>query len=357
MKGDFDTESEYETKILKDVNIMEIINESYMVIILQYKEKKKCNLYSYYTSLMGDSDFFNIYKENATVKKEKKLNIKFDNIPKIINESFIDIAKINHNKELDENIKFFYPIDFSEIKRVVQIHVVGKSTEKEIVKYLNKSPGLILLYKYMGPITLTKEFVKLVQQKFNVLIKDSKNILSSFLTYKIIFSGETEYLTDIINHNYFIVHFEFSHESADPNDFRRYLLGIKRRERGKDPNEQIGKSGLPKNINQAFINKVKHKRNLKEENYAFPIDFSIIKRPIVLYTKEDGEHKISNRAAGVILIYQYMGPITFLEDFRTVFIEMLKKNKKNHEKSVLYKANNPLIFIGAALSEFEGFEN
>ncbi len=334
---------------------MEIINENYMVIVLQYKETKKYNLESYYTSLMGDSEFFNISKENAKIKK-KKLNIKFDNIPKIINESFVDIARIKHNKELDENIKFFYPIDFSEIKRVVQVHTVGKSTENEKVKYLNKSPGLILLYKYMGPITLTKEFVKLVREKFNVLIKDSKNILSSFLTYKIIFSGEIKYLIDIINHNYFIVHFEFSHENADPNDFRRYLLGIKRRERGKDPNEQIGKSGLPNSINQAYINKVKHIRYLEEENYAFPIDFSIIKRPIVLYTKEDGEHKISNRAVGVILIYQYMGPITFLEDFRTVFIEMLKK-KKNHEKSVLYKANNTLILIGAALSEFEGFEN
>lgn len=335
---------------------MEIINENYMVIILQYRDTKKYNLYSYYTSLMGDSEFFNIYKENAKIKK-KKLNIKFDNIPKIINESFIDIAKINHNKELDENIKYFYPIDFSEIKRVVQIHVVGKSTENETVKYLNKSPGLILLYKYTGPITLTKEFVKLVKQKFNVLTKDSKNILSSFLTYKIIFSSETEYLIDIINHNYFIVHFEFSHENADPNDFRRYLLGIKRRERGKGPNEQIGKSGLPKIISQAFINKVKNSRNLEEEVYAFPIDFAIIKRPIVLYTKEDGEHKISNRAAGVLLIYQYMGPIIFLEDFRTVIIEMFKKKKRNHEKSVLYKANNPLILIGAALSEFEGFKN
>ncbi|GAH57949.1 unnamed protein product, partial [marine sediment metagenome] len=212
---------------------MEIINENYMIIILQYKETKKYNLESYYISLMGDSEFFNIIKENAIVKK-KKVNVKFDNIPKIINDSFIDIAKINHNKELDENIKFFYPIDFSEIKRVVQIHVVGKSTENETVKYLNKSPGLILLYKYMGPITLTKEFVKLVRQKFNALIKDSKNILSSFLTYKIIFSGETEYLIDIINHNYFIVQFEFSHENADPNDFRRFLLRIKRRKRGKD---------------------------------------------------------------------------------------------------------------------------
>ncbi|KKM17564.1 hypothetical protein LCGC14_1674510 [marine sediment metagenome] len=329
---------------------MEIINENYMVIVLQYKDTKKYNFDSYYTSLMGDSEFYNI-------KKEKKLNIKFDNIPKLINERFLYVAKINHNKELDENIKYFYPIDFSEIKRVVQIHVVGKSTENETVKYLNKSPGLIILYKYMGPITLTKEFIKIVRQIFNGLIKDSKNILSNFLTYKIIFSCESEYLIDIINHNYFIVHFEFSHKSADPNDFRRFLLGIKRRKKGKDPNEQIGKFGLPKILNHSFVNKIKKKRHLEEEIYGFPIDFSIIKRPVVLYTKEDGEHKISNRAAGVILIYQYMGPIAFLEDFRTVFIEMLKKTKKNIQKSVLYKAYNPIILIGAVLSEFEGFKN
>ncbi len=336
---------------------MEIVNENYMVIVLQYKDPKKYNFDSYYTSLMGDSEFFNIKKMNAKLKKTKKLSIKFDNIPKLINESFLNVVKINHNKELDENIKYFYPIDFSEIKRVVQIHVVGKSAENETVKYLNKSPGLIIIYKYVGPITLTKEFVKLVRRVFNNLIKDSKNILSSFLTYKLIFSGESEYLIDIINHNYFIVHFEFSHKNADPNDFRRFLLGIKRRKRGKDPNGQIGKSGLPKNINQAFINKVKNRGNLGEEVYAFPIDFSIIKRPIVLYTKEDGEHKISNSAAGVVLIYQYVGPIAFLEDFRTVFIEMIKKQNQNYERSVFYKANNPLILIGAALSEFKGFKN
>ncbi len=336
---------------------MEIINENYMAIVLQYKDSKKYNFDSYYTSLMGDSEFFNIKKENAKLKKKKKLNIKFDDIPKLINESFLNVAKINHNKDLDEKVKYFYPIDFSEIKRVVQIHVVGKSTENENVKYLNRSPGLILLYKYMGPITLTKEFVKLVRKKFNSLIKDSKNILSSFLTYNIIFSGESEYLIDFINHNYFIVHFEFSHKNANPNDFRRFLLGIKRRKKGKDPNEQIGKSGLPKKINQAFINKVKNRRNLEEEVYAFPIYFSIIKRPVVIYTNDDGEHKISNRAAGIILIYQYMGPIAFMEDFRTIFIDMVKNEKLNHEKSVLYKANNPLILIGAALSEFEGFKN
>ena len=336
--------------MFKDVKIMEIINENYMVIVLQYKDTKKYNFDSYYTSLMGDSEFYNI-------QKEKKLNIKFDNIPKLINERFLKVAKIIHNKELDENIKYFYPIEFSEIKRVVQIHVVGKSTENETVKYLNKSPGLIIFYKYMGPITLTKEFVKIVRQAFNDLIKDSKNILSSFLTYKIIFSCESEYLIDIINHNYFIVQFEFSHKNADPNDFRRFLLGIKRRRRGKDPHEQMGKSGLPKIISHAFINKIKKIRSLEEEIYGYPIEFSIIKRPIVLYTKEDGEHKISNRAAGVILIYQYIGPIAFLEDFRAVFIEIFKKVKQNHQKSVLYKASYPVILIGAALSEFGEFNN
>ena len=64
---------------------MEIINENYIIIILEYK-KKKPNLDSFYLSLMGDKEYHKILKENADLGKKKKFT--FFDIPKNINEEF-----------------------------------------------------------------------------------------------------------------------------------------------------------------------------------------------------------------------------------------------------------------------------
>lgn len=347
---------------------MEVINENYILIKLEYTNSKKYNLDSYYISLMGDSDYYQIHKENVDaynkrpdIKRQKDINkiIHFDNIPLTINTEFVNIVKRDHQRDLDNDIKYCYPIDFAEIKCVVQTYVYGdKTNKKDQVRYVNKSPGIMVLYKYMGPITLILNFLEVLRNMFKELSTKSENILQQFKHYEIILCSESNYLVDIINHNYFITFFEFTHEKADPNDFRRNLLGIERRKKGEDPNEQLGKFGVPRKNNDDFIEKVKKKRELDPDaNYTYPIDFGIIKKPIILYTKEDGEHRLSNRAAGVILIYQYMGPITLVEDFREIFINTFKNDNLINQWAVFKKANEPRILIGATLKEFEGLKD
>jgi len=324
---------------------LNIINENYILISLEYREPKKFNFDSYYISLLEDTEYLKIKKENAKIKGQK-LNLKINYIPQEINEEFIELAREKHDKELSDDDQYCFPVDFAEIKRVVHTHTAGGKT-----KYINKSPGVIVIYKYLGPITLIEEFIKIVRNKFSIIEDpDDKSIFSGFAEYKIFLSAESEYLTKIINHNYFIAHFEFIHENADPNDFRRNLLGTDR----KNPIETIGTRGIPKLTNEEFLKKFKGKREMDEnQRYTYPIDFAIIKKPIRLYTKDNGERVISNRAAGVILIYQYMGPITIVEDFRAIFAEIFEKEKEKNEKSVFHKANEPLILIGANLNEFE----
>ena len=127
-------------------------------------------------------------------------------------------------------------------------------------------------------------------------------------------------------------------------------MGIDR----KNPIETIGTLRIPKLINEAFLEKFEGEREMdKNQKYTYPIDFAIIKKPITLYTKDNGEKVISNKAAGVIVIYQYMGPITIVEDYRAIFTQFYATERDSNAKSVLHKANEPLILIGADFSDFE----
>ena len=68
---------------------MEIINENYILIILEYNKKRsKPPLDSFYVSLMGDKEYYKILEENADLRKKKMKFTLFD-IPKKINQEFL----------------------------------------------------------------------------------------------------------------------------------------------------------------------------------------------------------------------------------------------------------------------------
>ena len=103
---------------------MKIINEEYILISLEFKETKKFNFDSYYISLMGDVEYYKIKKTNADIKG-KKIKLRSDKIPQEINKEFISLVNQIHDKKLDENTKYCFPIDYAEIKRVVHKHTAG----------------------------------------------------------------------------------------------------------------------------------------------------------------------------------------------------------------------------------------
>ncbi len=323
---------------------MEIINENYILIILEYNNKKsKPPLDSFYVSLMGDKEYYKILEENADLRnKEVKFTL-FD-IPKKINQEFL---AANKNANLDKETKFLYPIDFCQIKRII-------NTE---TGYSNTSPGIVVLYSYMGPITLIEDFMKIVQKKFEYWNqnREENNFFSNIQNYKILLCAEIEDISEIVNHNFFITHFENRDKNADPNDFRRPLLGIKKSEDLFSPEQKM----IPAEIKNIFIKIVKDNDSSTQldENtkFAYPIDFSIIKRPVVLYTDEDGIKKISNTSSGVNIIYTYMGPITLVDNFKKAFQDVFGRIKDIYK--VFKKANNPLLLIGAELGEFKRFNN
>lgn len=326
---------------------MEIINENYISITFEFNKvsNTKINEYRYY--LMGEKDEIN------GIKRKKK-DINTHNVPNEIDEIFINNIKEIYNKNLDDNISYLYPLDFSIIKRVVHTIKVG---EKQ--RFTNKPAGIMVLYKYMGPLTYIKEFLTILKSNLNNWRKGKNDVFYKTDNFAIILGSELKYITRIINQNYFILHFEFNHPKADPNDFRRALLGLKRIYKGE---EKDFHPNIPKFINKYFIKKIKDIHNKKlEENvdYVFPIDFSIIKRPIIY---DNG--KKSDFAKGVMVLYKYMGPLiyidTFKEEIQMIFKELgkneiKKEDFKDLKNSYFLKSDDPLIIIGADLKYYKGF--
>ncbi len=340
---------------------MEVINENYILLSFEFKENKSGKLEQFYISLMGDVNYYDILNESKKKKNE------FFNVPKEINKDFVGIIKKKHGKELKKETKYLFPIDFSVVKRIFHTYEVERFKDGELyidkktgetytkTRFVNKPPGYIALYKYMGPIIYINEFLSLVKESFLKWQISSKNIFSEFDDIKIYLSSELDYLEEIINHNFFTIRLEFkSVENADPNDFRRALLGEKRKYKGK---EVPFNPNVPDLIKERFLEKLKKKKyqpNLDEKiKFAYPIEFSIIKRPIILYKSENGTNKTSSRAAGIIFLYKYMGPITLIESFKNAiqeeFIEL------NKTKKLFQKVNEPLLLIGAEITAYEGF--
>jgi len=338
---------------------MEIINENYIFISFEFNEESKVKQDDFRIALLGREE------ELIKLKKNKK-NIKFHNVPVEIRSEFIKKIKETHNVDLDENIKYLYPIDFSLIKRIIHTYdierykngkpIIDEKTGKvkKITRYINKAPGVIILYKYMGSITFIKDFVNILNERFkiwqNYKNDNDKDIFFKIKKFQFILGAESEYLNNAINQNYFTIYFEFKPDKkADPNNFRRCLLGLKKRIMGKE--EEIHPN-VPREIRSEFIKKIKETHNIDlDENikYLYPIDFSIIKRPIILYYTEENKPKISNLAVGVIVLYKYMGPITFINDFKKIFQDVFKNLIKQWP---FKKANAPLIIIGAELEAY-----
>jgi len=260
---------------------------------------------------------------------------------------------------LDSNLQYLNPLDFSIIKRVIHTYKLGNKT-----RYSNKPAGIITLYKYLGPLTYIKDLLFIFKEKIDKWKGIDKDIFYNIQEIKIILGSELDYLKKIINQNYFITYFEFSNENADPNDFRRSLLGLKRNYRGSEiefhPN-------IPKFINKFFMDKIREKYREKLDEsveYILPIDFSLIKRPILLYKSEDGKKKVSDLAVGVIIIYKYTGLLEYVKVFKNIFKKTFSELRKERDidnqfkelKNYIFKnANNPLIIIGAELKFYKDF--
>jgi len=340
---------------------MEVINENYILLSFEFKEKKLGKLEQFYVSLMGDKDYYN------DLNKLKKKKIEFFDVPKEINEKFIEAIKKKHGKELDKKTKYFFPIDFSVVKRVVHTYEVerykdgklfidektGKAYTKR--RFVNKPPGYIALYKYMGPITYINDFLSIVKENFMKWRTQNNNIFSDFNFIKIYLSSELDYLDEIINHNLFTVHLEFKNvKNTDPNDFRRALLGEKRKYKGELKSFNPNVRELVKNRFLKIIKKNANSAKLDEKTtFAYPIEFSIIKRPIILYKTENGTIKTSSRATGVTFLYKYMGPITYIDFFKNAIKEIFKEIIESNK--LFQKVNEPLLLIGAELSAYEGY--
>ncbi len=320
-------------------------------MFLEYKDKKK-NIDEFFVALTGDSKFGDVINNNRTQ------DITFSNVPKDINKEFVAYMR-EKGEELDPTTNYLYPINFSLIKRIVHIYE-GKSIhthegiKKDINRWriTNKSPGIMMLYKYMGPIFYFSDFVKLIKEKIEIWREVKKNIFFNFKDIKFILCAEIDYLDEIINHKHFIVSFDFkTDKKADPNDFRRPLLGITRAHKSLD---EFGRHGFPKMIKEEFKKDI---RIDAETILAYPIDFSIIRRPVVLYSEiKDGikKHKISQKASGVMTVYKYMGPIVEIERFRSIFKKVLTGSIGSN-KSLFDKSDDPILLIGADIEAYDGF--
>ncbi len=310
---------------------MEIINENYILLTFEFDENKKFSVNDFRSVIMGIDEEINNLRE-----KKKKLQI--HNVPSEVNKDFVKRVKNRHKEELDAKTTFLYPLDYSIIKRVVQTFKVG-----DRIRYTNKPAGIIVLFKYMGPLMYISDFLNILKQKIDFWKNKEKDIFSNTRNQKIIIGSESKYMKEIINQNYFLLNFIFCSERADPNDFRRALLGLGRAQ------------NIPEMINYEFrkIIKQKYGENLDSDvKYIYPIDFAIIKRPVI-YNTEKGEKK-SDFAAGVILLYKYMGPLVYINDFNEI-LQLAFKKLREGKKKLFNKANDPLIIIGAELKYFEGF--
>ena len=106
---------------------MEVINENYILLSFEFKEKKSGKLEQFYISLMGDNDYYNDLNE------PKKKKIKIFDVPKEIRKEFIEIIKKNHGKELDKEIRYFFPIDFAVVKRVVHTYEAEIDKVRQVI--------------------------------------------------------------------------------------------------------------------------------------------------------------------------------------------------------------------------------
>lgn len=316
---------------------MEIINEKYILIMFEFNEKNRISIKEFRSILMGNDEEINVIEK-------KRNNFEVHNVPFEINNEFIKKVKTKYKEDLETEIKYLYPIDFSIIKRVTHTFKVGERT-----RYINKPAGIMCLFKYMGPLTYIKEFLKLLEHKLDAWKKQKNDVFYNINNLNLILGSESRYIEEIINQNYFLLHFEFCSEKADPNDFRRALLGLSRISKGK---EIPFRPNVPAFINSYYKKKIEEIHGEKLDpniKCIYPIDFSIIKRP-VSYDTESGKRKL-DFAAGVFLLYKYTGPLTYINDFKEI-LQVIFKELKN---SYFNKANEPLIIIGAELKYFNDF--
>lgn len=343
---------------------MLIVNENYILIWLEFKEDNNENLDSFRVSLMGDKKFIESLEENKKLeliarknkenKKRRKIikNVKFNDIPNEIKNEFIEAVK--EKRELDDETMYLYPIDFSMIKRVSRMDYRRTTGGKEIRRRIDSIAGIVALYEYIGPTILIKDFLKILDKKFNEWINSSEHILSNIQNIKIIPCSEFKYSTDLTDQIYFIAHLKFqaSYANANPNDYREYLLGIirdEKREKPADPNEL---SGFVKEITDRFVEKMESSRKLdREVKYAFPVDFSIIKKPLELYKDDDGYTRYSDKAIGVNLIYKYRGPDSLPNEFKEVFQNTFEKLIL--ERVIFRKLREPILLVGASLKKYK----
>lgn len=259
---------------------------------------------------------------------------------------------LKKKNQIEEN-NYLYPIDFSIIKRVFHTHKAetykfGKKIK--ISRFINIPPGITIIYKYIGPIVYTESYLKILEKKFKLKQED---IFTDIKNYKIILCSDLGFLEEILNQNYFLVHIIFNSDiNADPNDFRRSLLGLKRiyKEELKSPNPDI-----PNDIKNKFIEYINGNSLKMDDSFILSMNFSIIKRPILLYSDEKAKkpHKIYEMAAGVIVLYKYIGPINYIEQFRKAFEDVFKKLQKDN--ALFKKAKNILILVGTDLNMYKNF--
>jgi len=331
---------------------------------MEFKEDNNESLDSFRVSLMGDKKFIESLEENKKLeliarknkenKKRRKIikNIKFNDIPNDIKNEFIEAVK--DVRELDDETMYLYPIDFSMIKRVSRMDYQRTTGGKEIRRRLDKIAGFVALYEYIGPTVLIRDFLRILEKKINEWNKSNEHILSNIQDFKIIPCSEFKYSSDLTEQNYFIAHLKFqaSFANANPNDYREYLLGIPRdekREKPADPNEL---SGFVKEVTDRFVEKMESSRELdREVKYAFPVDFSIMKKPIELYKDDDGYTRYSDKAIGVNLIYKYRGPDSLPNEFKEVF--QITIEKLILERKIFQKLREPLLMVGASLKKYK----
>ena len=207
---------------------MEILNENYFILILNFNDERKFNNDSFLISLKGDEKLYKLYKDNNK-------NVIFNNIPKNIEDDYF--KKFPNRIDQKEDDVILRPIDFSIIKKITYTHEAESyKFGKKIVhtRFVNIPPGVITVYKYTGTILHTEEFLHV----FNNYFKNAKgSIHNDIISYKIIICSESRLLDEIMNQNYFLIYLLFKGDKkADPNDFRRSLLGIQRKKKKKGSN-------------------------------------------------------------------------------------------------------------------------
>ncbi|MHA1395899.1 MAG: hypothetical protein ACTSRZ_20540, partial [Promethearchaeota archaeon] len=264
---------------------MEIKDENYILITFDFGDKFSEK--DFRISLTG-------YKKDIDIINKR--NKKLINVVDVFNKKILENVKIDN---INGDLQFLKPIKFSIIKRVIQTYKIGQR-----MRYSNKPMGVICLYKYLGPYSFLKDLIRLMKNYFERWTNNENLLYFGIKDFKIFIGSEIKDTKEFENKDYFTVIFDFCHEKADPNDFRRSLLGLPK---GKDVKELINNKFIEK-INQKYEEKID-----KNIEFIVAVDFSIIKDPVILYVSDNGEKKISNLAAGVILIYKYLGPLTYIK--------------------------------------------